>query len=132
MVELCGAQRARSAAGVVQRQLCCVRTGGSGAVAGQPTAPQGWSHTLCVAMKESEQVVRAREVVLPWVHVWSTTMSDRLGSVHFTRRSCYYTTAPKPDLTCSSERVFKRDDTQNTELDHRTDRFNGVTRQFPQ
>ena len=77
-------------------------------------------------------MVRAREVVLPWVHVWSTTMSDRLGSVHFTRRSCYYTTAPKPDLTCSSERVFKRDDTQNTELDHRTDRFNGVTRQFPQ
>ena len=27
----------RSAAGVVQRQLCCVRTGGGGAVAGQPT-----------------------------------------------------------------------------------------------
>ena len=38
-------------------------------------------------------MVRAREVVLPWVHVWSTTMSDRLGSVHFTRRSCYYYSA---------------------------------------
>eukprot|EP00964_Phaeocystis_antarctica_P138413 scaffold103100_cov57-Phaeocystis_antarctica.AAC.5 len=37
-------------------------------------------------------------------------MSDRLRSVHFTRRSCYYATATKPDLTCSSERAFKRDD----------------------
>ena len=45
MVELCGAQRARSAAGVVQRQLCCVRTGGSGAVAGQPTGVE--PHLVC-------------------------------------------------------------------------------------
>ena len=28
-------------------------------------------------------VVRAREVVLPWVHVWSARMSVRLQSVHF-------------------------------------------------
>ena len=37
-------------------------------------------------------MVRAREVVLPWVHVWSTTMSDRLRSVHFCfsrESSCY-------------------------------------------
>ena len=39
-----------------------------------------------------QAVVRAREVVLPWVHVWSTTMSDRLRSVHFCfsrESSCY-------------------------------------------
>ena len=52
-------------------------------------------------------MVRAREVVLQWVHVWSTTMSDRLRSVHFTRRSCYYATATKPDLTCSEEGCLK-------------------------
>ena len=44
------------------------------------------------------EVVRAREVVLPWVHVWSTMMSDRFRSVHFTRRSSYYATLTKPDL----------------------------------
>ena len=58
-------------------------------------------------------MVRAREVVLPWVHVWSTMMSDRFRSVHFTRRSSCYAAATKPDLTCLSERVFKRDDTHH-------------------
>eukprot|EP00964_Phaeocystis_antarctica_P007770 scaffold4182_cov49-Phaeocystis_antarctica.AAC.1 len=44
-------------------------------------------------------------------------MSDRLRSVHFARRSsCYeYAAATKPDLTCLSERVFKKDDTPTTE-----------------
>ena len=69
-------------------------------------------------------VVRAREVVLPWVHVWSTMMSDRFRSVHFARKSSCYAAATKPDLTCSSERVFKKDETLS---EHR---FNGVTRQF--
>ena len=53
-------------------------------------------------------MVRAREVVLPWVHVWSTMMSDRFRSVHFTRRSSCYAAATKPGLTCLSERVFKK------------------------
>ena len=44
---------------------------------------------------------------LPWVHVWSAMMSDRLRSVHFTRRSCYYATATKPGLTCSKEGCLK-------------------------
>ena len=68
------------------------------------------------------EVVRAREVVLPWVHVWSTMMSDRFRSVHFTRKSSCYAAATKPDLTCLSERVFKKG--------RYITRFNGVTRQF--
>ena len=57
-------------------------------------------------------MVRAREVVLAaavWVHVWSAMMSDRLRSVHFTRRSCYcyYATATKPGPTCSKEGCLK-------------------------
>ena len=53
-------------------------------------------------------MMRAREVVLPWVHVWSTTMSDRLRSVHFPRRSSYYATATKPDQICSRERDVEK------------------------
>ena len=61
-------------------------------------------------------MVRAREVVLPWVHVWSTMMSDRFRSVHFTRRSSCYAAATKPDLTCSEEGCLKGT-IQNTHLE---------------
>ena len=73
-------------------------------------------------------MVRAREVVLPWVHVWSTMMSDRFRSVHFTRRSSCYAAATKPDLTCLSERVFKRDDTGTTE--HKVQRCHATVQQY--
>ena len=43
--------RRAGAAGVVQRQLCCVRIGGGGA--GQVSPQQGWRHTLCVVATRS-------------------------------------------------------------------------------
>ena len=57
------------------------------------------------------EVVRARGVVLPWVHVWTATMRDRLRSVHFTRRSSYYAKATKPGPTCLKEGCFNWDGT---------------------
>ena len=60
-------------------------------------------------------VVRAREVVLPWVHVWSAAMSVRLQSVHFTRRSSYYSTATKPGPTCSKKGCLNWDGTATGE-----------------
>ena len=43
-------------------------------------------------------VVRAREVVLPWVHVWSAAMSVRLQSGRFSLESSCYATETKPGI----------------------------------